>query len=414
MARQQRRSAAGAPATLSAFWLVAGMVFHVLQTCGLLSTHLWQVTGKRLSDSALSERRQTMGADFFQRLLDHVLARIAQAAIHPRAFYKGWLLTGMDGTNWSVSNTPPIKAGVKKTRSRRRAAAFYKLSMTAIYELGTHNPLAARIGIQGESEMQLATALLPCLRKDWLLLGDRYYGLPKFVCALLALSQPVQFLLRVRANLKSRVLRRLRDGSALVEVRDRTSRQRLSLREIHARVRRRSGQWVSIRLWTSLVDPKQYPAAELVALYGLRWEQECAYKELKIHLRRSPLLLSHTLVTAAQEIACLVLAQAIVARVRLTVAEAHTPVLQISFIRTLDLFRSLWSIAPALTDLLPAASVPLLLRRLVRCLARQASPPRRHRSCPRALRQPVSKWPRLLRNSNTKGVFQFQIIQCRA
>jgi hypothetical protein len=126
------------------------------------------------------------------------------------------------------------------------------------------------------------------------------------------------------------------------------------------------------------------------------------------------LLLSHTLVTAAQEIACLVLAQALVARVRLTVAEAHTPVLQISFIRTLDLFRSLWSITPALTGLLPAANVPLLLRRLVRGLARQASPPRRHRSCPRALRQPVSKWPRLLRNSNAKGVFQFQIIPSRA
>lgn len=60
----------------------------------------------------------------------------------------------------------------------------------------------------------------------------------------------------------------------------------------------------------------QYPARELVALDGLRWEQECACKEFKIHLRRSPLLLSHTLVTAAQEVACLVLAQAIVARAR--------------------------------------------------------------------------------------------------
>ena len=414
LARQHRRSAAGAPATLSAFWLVAGMVFHVLQTCGLLSTHLWQVTAKRISDSALSERRQTMGSDFFQCLLDQALACIAHATRHPRAFYKGLLLTGLDGTNWSVSNTPPIKAGVKKTRSRRRAAAFYKLAMTAIYELGTHNPLAARIGLHGESEMQLATALLSRLRKDWLLLGDRYYGVPKFVCALMALPQKVQFLLRVRANLKSCILQRLRDGSALVEVRDRTSRQRLFLREIHARVRRRSGQWVSVRLWTSLLDPQQYPATELVALYGLRWEQECAYKELKIHLRRSSLLLSHTLITAAQEIACLVLAQALVARVRLTVAQAHTPVLQISFIRTLDLFRSLWSIAPAFADLLPAASVPLLLRRLLRFLARQSSTPRRHRSCPRALRQPVSKWPRLLRNSNTKGVFQFKIIPCRA
>ena len=413
MARQHRRSAAGAPAKLNAFWLVAGMVFHLLQTCGLLSTHILQVAAKRLSDSAISERRQTMGSDFFQCLLDRVLARIAQASVHPRAFYKGLLLAGMDGTHWSVSNTPPIKACVKKTRSRRRSAAFYKLSMAAIYELGTHNPLAARIGVNGESEMQLATTLLPLLQKDWLLMADRYYGLAKFVLALLELPHAVHFLLRVRKNLKSRIIQRLCDGSCLVEIRASTSRQRLRLREIHARVRRRSGQWVSVRLWTNLLDPKRYPAVELIALYGVRWEQECAYKELKIHLRRSPLLLSHTLVTAAQEVACLVLAQAIVARVRLTVAGANTPVLQISFIRTLDLFRSLWSIAPALDDLLPHNALPLLLRRLSHLLAQQSSPPRRNRSSPRALRQPVSKWPRLLRNSSTKGAFQFKITRSR-
>lgn len=302
MVRQHRPSAAGAPAKLSAFWLVAGLVFHVLQTCGLLSTHLRQVAGKRLSDSAISERRQTLGSAFFQSLLDRVLARIAQAGVHPRAFYKGLLLAGIDGTNWSVSNTPPIKACVKKTRSRRRAAAFYKLSMAAIYELGTHNPLAARIGVQGESEMALATALLSSLQKGWLLIADRYYGLAKFVVALQALPQAVSFLLRVRKNLKSKILQRLCDGSCLVEIRDRTSGARIHLREIHARVRRRSGPWVSIRLWTNLLDPKRYPAVELVALYGVRWEQEAAYKELKIHLRRSPLLLSHTLVTAARQL----------------------------------------------------------------------------------------------------------------
>ena len=126
------------------------------------------------------------------------------------------------------------------------------------------------------------------------------------------------------------------------------------------------------------------------------------------------MLLSHTLVTAAQEVACLVLAQAIVARVRLTVAATHTPVLQISFIRTLDLFRSLWSITPLLADLQPATATPLLLHRILRFLTQQASPPRRKRSCPRALRQPVSKWPRLLRNTTATGAFRFTISRPRS
>lgn len=409
LARQHRNSPAGAPARLSAFWLIAGMVFHVLQTCGLLSTHVQQVSRRKLSDSTLSERRQALGFGLFQALLDLILGAIAKAETQPRAFYKGFLLTGIDGTSLSVSNAPPIKASAKKTRSRRRSSAFHRLSLAAIYELGTHNPLAARIGIQSESEMELATALLPLLCKDWLLIADRYYGVAKFVFLLQALREKIHCILRVRKNLKSKLIQRFRDGSRLVEIQDNSSGQRMLLREIHAKVRRRSGRWILIRLWTTLLDPTLYPAKEIVELYGMRWEQECAYKELKIHLRREPLLLSHTLVTAAQEVACLVMAQAIVARLRISVADPYTPVLQISFIRTLHLFRSLWTLVPAFHDLIPDDAWPLLLRRIFDLLTQQASQPRRHRSCPRALRQPVSKWPRLLRNSSTTGRFQFKI-----
>ena len=37
-------------------------------------------------------------------------------------------------------------------------------------------------------------------------------------------------------------------------------------------------------LLTSLLDPIQYPAAELVALYHERWEEEGAFDEIKTHL----------------------------------------------------------------------------------------------------------------------------------
>jgi hypothetical protein len=410
LAAKHRSSSAGAPPKLPVFGLIAGMVFHVLQTCGLLSAHLRQVCGKRLSDSAISERRQTLGSSLFQCLLDQILVGFADASLHPRAFYKGLRLVGIDGTCWNVSNTPPVKACVTKNRSRRFQWAFYKLSMVAIYELGTHNPLAARIGMNGESEMNLAIPMLTRLRQDWLLIADRLYGVAKFIATLQMLPNSPPFLLRARCNLKSKVLQKLPDGSCLVEVYNRATGKRLYFREIHARIRRRSGGWSSIRLWTSLLDPALYPAAELVELYGMRWEQECAFKELKIHLRRSSFLLSHTLVTAAQEVACLVLAQAIIARARITVAADNKPVLQISFIRTLALFRSFWAIAPVIGDLLDAHDITLVMTRLMDFLAQQSSPPRRNRSCPRAVRQPVSGWPRLIRNSYESGTFQFAVI----
>ena len=37
-------------------------------------------------------------------------------------------------------------------------------------------------------------------------------------------------------------------------------------------------------LLTSLLDPEQYPAEEVVALYHERWETELAYDEVKTHM----------------------------------------------------------------------------------------------------------------------------------
>jgi hypothetical protein len=409
--RQFRRSPAGVPPQLADHRLIMGLVFHALLPCGLLSAHVQQLTGHRIADSSISQRREAMGADLFHALLDEALGPLAEPSEHPHAFYKGLRLVGIDGTTWSVSNTPPIKSSVRKARSRRGSAAFYKLGMTALYELGIHNPLAARIGRDRESEMALAIPLLDTLQADWLLIADRYYGVATFVSRLLALPSKPRFLVRARDNLKRKVIERFRDGSCLIEIRETATGTRILLREIYARVRCRSGRWVSVRLWTNLLNPHTHPAGELVRLYAQRWEHETAYKQIKINLRRTPLLLSHTLTTAAQEICCLVLAQTIIARIRLSAAGKEHPPLQISFIQTLHLCRSFWTITAAFRDLLPPELLPIMFRRVLDLLGQQSSRPRRARSCPRALRQPVSKWPRLRKNVSSTRPFEFKVIR---
>ncbi|MES2569107.1 MAG: hypothetical protein V4710_03515 [Verrucomicrobiota bacterium] len=67
------------------------------------------------------------------------------------------------------------------------------------------------------------------------------------------------------------------------------------MREIRGRVRRPGEKWVEVRFWTSLLDWKQCPANELVALYARRWEQELVYKELKVDMRQAELLKGQTL-----------------------------------------------------------------------------------------------------------------------
>ena len=98
--------------------------------------------------------------------------------------------------------------------------------------------------------------------------------------------------------------------------------------------------------------------------------------------------------------------------VRARVAAANhgrIPVLNISFIKTLRAFRTVWMTLALIQDLLPPRSRRLLLRRVLEMLVAERSPPRRLRSCPRAVRQPIHKWPRLLRNSSASGRFAYTI-----
>jgi hypothetical protein len=81
---------------------------------------------------------------------------IAAEARHPEAFYQGLRLCGIDGSTFSVTNTPQVKQRMKKARSRRGRAAFPKVGVAVLVELGLHNPLAAALGPDGESEMVLA------------------------------------------------------------------------------------------------------------------------------------------------------------------------------------------------------------------------------------------------------------------
>ena len=165
-----------------------------------------------------------------------------------------------------------------------------------------------------------------------------------------------------------------------------------------------------MRLWTSLQDSKKCPAAELMALCGRRWEQEIFYKELKVDMRSAELLNSHTEETAAQEIAALILAHAILVEQRMAIAEhGAVDVLRISFDKTLHYLQPLWMILQCSEGLLSKNQVQEMTRRVMTQIAAMAIPPRRKRSCPRAVRQPVGSWPRLTRNTYQTGETETQI-----
>jgi len=390
--------------------LLSALIFHVMNPTGTLSEHFGILFEDALHDSACSDRRARLPWQVFADLMRRLLRPLARRRRHPEAFWRGWRLTALDGTQHSVSNTPQNNAALRKAKARRGRAAFAKISTSVLLELGLHNPLAAAIGYRGQSEWELSLGLLSHLPKKALLLADRLAGCAAFATEALRVCRRVgsHFLFRARTQIKVEVLQRFKDGSRLVRVPVRQKGQPrlilewLQLREIRLQVRRRGYRTTELRLWTTLLDPATAPALELAELYAQRWEHELFYRELKRQLRKNALLQSHTVVTAAQEIAALVLAAALLAQERDRAAAGMVPVLRVSFIKLLELLRPLWLVLALGDDLLSEWQKEQLTERFYQRARTCLTPKRRVRSCPRKVRQPVSGWPRLLKNQYSK------------
>ena len=104
---------------------------------------------------------------------------------------------------------------------------------------------------------------------------------------------------------------------------------------------------------TSMLDPEQYPAVEVTALYHERWEIEIGYDEVKTHmLERQEALRSKKAEGVRQEIWGILLAYNLVRREMTEVAEAAgVSPLQVSFRHALMLIRifcmvEAWTCAP--------------------------------------------------------------------
>jgi hypothetical protein len=286
-----------------------------------------------------------------------------------------------------------------------------------LVELGLHNPIAAVIAREGQSEQELGWRLLAKLPPMALVVADRLYGLPSYVGGLLwkCMDLKSQFLVRVRKNLKVRVLEVLSDGSAIVSLRtwdQEGTRLDFLVREIRVRVRRRSGGAEIVRLWTSLLDARKYPAGELAGIYAQRWEVEISLQEFKIQIHGGARLASYTVETACQEIAALLLAQAVVARLRAKAAGgAAIQPLRISFTQTLRYLQGIWMVVGLHPRRFNPRQTQAMIQSAIRALILWATPVRRNRSCPRKVRQPVSSWPRLIRRRESNGPITYEIIK---
>src|SRR5258708_4672557 len=240
--------------------ILQALTFHVTHGAGTLAEHFFELFQEPLADSSWSDRRRRLPWEVFADLMRRALRPIATRRRHPDAFWRGWRVLALDGTQYSVMNTPQVAATTTKAASRRGRAAFAKLGVAVLLELGVHNPLAAAIARAGESELALARRLFAQLPKAALVLADRLYGVAAVIVEAWAACRRVgsHFVFRMPRHLTARVIAKLPGGSRRVRlnVRDRQRVWRiqgaLEIREIRVQVGRKGFRRHELRLCTSL------------------------------------------------------------------------------------------------------------------------------------------------------------------
>ena len=164
------------PPVVSAWELIQGLIFHVVAGAGTLAQHVKQLTGKTITDGALAQRRARLPIAVFEQMMEATLQPKGEPTRHPEAFYQGLRLCGVDGRLFSVTNTPQNKKQMRKARSRWGRAAFPKVGVAVMVELGLHNPLAAALGAKGDDGVSGPLGPAAFLARDGAGISDQLGG----------------------------------------------------------------------------------------------------------------------------------------------------------------------------------------------------------------------------------------------
>ncbi|MET8704745.1 IS4 family transposase [Kitasatospora sp. NPDC004723] len=241
--------------------------------------------------AAIGRARRRLGPEPLRLLF----ARVCRPLAVPEtagAWYRRWHLVAVDGTTLDLADTEANDAHFGRPGTGRGIGAFPQARVVALAECGTHTVFGAEVGPLSTGEQTLSRRLFAHLRAGMLLLADRgFYGFELWQAAR---ATGADLLWRVRANAALPVVRALSDGSYLSTVHadpDRKSRRNPVTVRVVEYTLARTGDAVVYRLVTTVLDPKEAPAAELAALYAQRWEIETTLDEIKTHQRGPKLVL---------------------------------------------------------------------------------------------------------------------------
>jgi len=351
----------------------------------------------KLAKSAVTQARYRLGAP----PIAHLFGQTAAAwSAGPDDGYKGLGLFAVDGVTLRLQDSKENfeHFGKPGGPGGRNDAGYPQLRAACLLNVTSRLLLDAEFGPFAMGEHELAEALWKSIPDSSLTLLDRGFINYRTFFELIDGGQRRHFLVRMRSDLCFEACHELEDGSLLGALRPSAS-LRAQYPEVGEEIRGRIIEYQHDggspgRLFTTLLDEGEHPAAELVALYHERWEIELAYDEVKTHmLERKESLRSKRPEGVYQEVWGIFLAYNLIRReMALAAAQEKLPPNRISFRVALLEIRNLLFLASM-------SSSPGTLPRHIRDLSRKVTsivlPERRtERRYPRHVKIKMSKFKR--------------------
>jgi hypothetical protein len=335
-----------------------------------------------------------------------VTAQFADQLAATTSFLKGRPLKVADGSALTLlADNQKNRAAYPSIQCEPGQPSFPMMRLVVIFSLLSGAILAAAQGSLAVSELSLLGQLTSHLAKGDIVIGDRGFGSYP-VIALLQQTLNVDFIGRTTRRIDGRSrLKHLGSNDWLIHWKKGASASRwmtlgqwevlpatLTLRAVKGSLYQKGFRVRQVTVITTLLDPKEYPAEEILRAYLRRWRLETCLDDLKttLHLEslrsRSPEMAQKELYTGliAHNLVRCTMAQ--------TAREHHVCLERVSFKGSLDAVRQF---SHAMAQARAKKRREQLWAKLLRTLAVDLVPERPGRREPRAIKRQKRKYPRL-------------------
>ncbi|MFY9635398.1 MAG: IS4 family transposase [Cellulosimicrobium cellulans] len=337
--------------------------------------------------SALAQARRRIGIAPLRWIFE-VLRGAAPTITGEGAWFGALRICALDGTILTLPDTPQILTKYTKQAGYHGGTGYPQARVVALIACGTRSIMDAVFGPSSVGETTYTPALLPSMGPGMIILADRNFAAAALLHQISATG--AHYLVRVKNPRHLPIHRMLEDGSYLSVLAGRKIRVITATITLHTTDGQRTDTY---RLVTTVTDPRQGTARDLMRLYHERWEIETTFREIKSTMLGGRVLRSRTVALIEQEIYALLIAEQLL---RTAMSEATNAVPDLdpdraSFTIALTTARDTIILGPA-TRARPGQGWHALAGRIGEHLLANLLPPRRLRTGPRTVKRAISKY----------------------